>query len=79
MQMLNRIEYIHKRHYLHRDIKPENFCIGNEENTNTLYLIDFGLSKRFKDNKTNQHIPYREGRLFVGTARFASVNTHLGL
>ena len=79
MQMLNRIEYIHKRHYLHRDIKPENFCIGNEENTNTIYLIDYGLAKRFKDNKTNQHIPYREGRDFIGTARYASINAHLGL
>ena len=79
MQILNRIEYIHRRHYLHRDIKPENFLIGNEDNTNTIYLIDFGLSKRFKDNKTNQHIPYKEGRPFIGTARYASANAHLGL
>ena len=79
MQILNRIEYIHKRHYLHRDIKLDNFCIGNEENTNTIYLIDFGLAKRFKDNKTNQHIPYREGRQFIGNTRFASINAHLGL
>ena len=79
MQMLNRIEYIHKRHYLHRDIKPENFCIGNEENTNILYLIDFGLSKRFKDNKTNQHIPYKEKKYFIGTPKYASTNIHLGL
>ena len=79
MQILNRIEYIHKRHYLHRDIKSENFLIGNEENTNTIYLIDFGLAKRFKDNKTNQHIPYREGRQFIGTARYASINAQLGL
>ena len=79
MQMLNRIEYIHKRHYLHRDIKPENFCIGNEENTNIIYLIDYGLAKRFKDNKTNQHIPYREGRAFIGTARYVSINCHLGV
>ena len=81
MQMLNRIEYIHKRHYLHRDIKLDNICIGNEENTNTLYLIDFGLAKRFKDNKTNQHIPYRERKLlsFIGNERYASYNVHLGL
>ena len=79
MQMLNRIEYIHKRHYLHRDIKPENICIGNEENTNTIYLIDFGLAKRFKDNKTNQHIPYKEKKDFLGNEKFASINAHLGL
>ena len=79
MQILNRIEYIHKRHFLHRDIKPENFLIGNEENTNVIYLIDFGLSKRFKDNKTNQHIPYRDKREFEGTARYASINAHLGI
>ena len=79
MQMLNRIEYIHKRHYLHRDIKPDNYCIGNEENTNTIYLIDYGLAKRFKDNKTNQHIPYREKKEFVGNLTFASINAHLGL
>ena len=79
MQMLNRIEYIHRRHYLHRDIKPENFCIGSEENTNIIFLIDFGLAKRFKDNKTNQHIPYREGRPFIGTARYVSINCHLGV
>ena len=79
IQVLNRIEYIHKRHYLHRDIKPDNFLIGNEEYTNIIYLIDFGAAKRFKDNKTNQHIPYKEKRSFVGTYRYASVNAHLGL
>ena len=78
-QMLNRIEYIHKHHYLHRDIKPENFCIGNEEKTNVIYLIDFGLSKRYKNSKNHQHIPYREGRSLVGTARYISINTHLGI
>ena len=78
-QMLNRIEYIHKHHYLHRDIKPENFCIGNEEKTNVIYLIDFGLSKRYKNSKNHQHIPYREGRSLVGTARYVSINTHLGI
>ena len=78
-QILNRIEYIHKNHYLHRDIKPENFCIGNEEKTNVIYLIDYGLSKRYKNSKNHQHIPYREGRSLVGTARYVSINTHLGI
>ena len=51
MQLLNRIELIHTMHFLHRDIKPENLFIGNESKTNIIFLIDFGLSKRFKNKK----------------------------
>jgi calcium-dependent protein kinase len=79
IQMLNRIEYFHKNHYVHRDIKPENFVIGCGEKSNIIYLIDFGLCKKYKDPKTHQHIPYREGRLLTGTARYVSINTHLGI
>ena len=79
LQILNRIENIHKHHYLHRDIKPENFLIGIHEKSNVIYLIDFGLSKRYKNPKTHQHIPYREGRALTGTARYVSINTHLGI
>ncbi len=79
IQMLNRIEYMHKHHYLHRDIKPENFLIGCGEKSNIVYLIDFGLSKKYKDPKTHMHIPYRENRALTGTARYVSINTHLGI
>lgn len=79
IQILNRIEYMHKHHYLHRDIKPENFLIGCGEKSNIIYLIDFGLSKKYKDPKTHQHIPYRENRCLTGTARYVSINTHLGI
>ena len=79
IQILNRIEYMHKHHYLHRDIKPENFLIGCGDTSNVIYLIDYGLCKKYKDPKTHQHIPYREGRLLTGTARYVSINTHLGI
>ena len=79
LQVLNRIENLHKHHYIHRDIKPENFLIGIHDKSNMIYLIDFGLSRRYKNAKTHQHIPYREGRSLIGTARYVSINTHLGI
>ena len=79
LQMLNRIECLHKHHYIHRDIKPENFLIGTKDKSNVIFLIDFGLSKRYKNPKNHQHIPYREGRSLTGTARYVSINTHLGI
>lgn len=79
IQMLTRIEFIHEKGYIHRDIKPENFVIGVNEKTNIIHIIDFGLSKRYKDKSSGQHIPYRENRHLVGTVRYASINAHLGV
>ena len=79
LQMMNRIEYLHKHNFIHRDIKPENFLIGTKTKSNIIFLLDFGLSKRYKNIKNHQHIPYREGRPLTGTARYVSINTHLGI
>jgi serine/threonine protein kinase len=76
---LQRIEFVHSRHFLHRDIKPDNFLIGIGKKQHYVYIIDFGLAKRFRDPKTGEHIPYRDGKNLTGTARYASVNTHLGI
>ena len=79
IQILNRIEYLHKFHYVHRDIKPENFVIGTGNKSNIIYLIDFGLSKLYKNPKNHQHVPYRDGKKLTGTIRYISINTHLGV
>ena len=78
-QMISRIEYLHSKNYLHRDVKPDNFLIGLGKKADTVFLIDFGLAKKYRDSKTQNHIPYRDGKNLTGNARYTSVNTHLGI
>ncbi|XP_063975869.1 casein kinase I-like isoform X1 [Diachasmimorpha longicaudata] len=78
-QMISRTDFIHSRHFIHRDIKPDNFLMGLGKKGNLVYIIDFGLAKRYRDGRTHRHIPYRENKNLTGTARYASINTHMGI
>ena len=78
-QMVSRIEYFHNKNLLHRDIKADNFVMGTGKNSGLVFIIDYGLAKRYRDPKTKKHIPYRDGKNLTGTARYASINTHLGI
>ena len=78
-QIVNRLEYVHSKDFLHRDIKPENFLLGRGHNSRTLYLIDYGLAREYKDSASGYHIPFNTHKGLVGTARYASINTHIGV
>ena len=73
IQVIERIQWVHSQKIIHRDIKPDNFLIGLND-PNILYLIDFGLSKKYRSSVTGNHIKYNRVRKFVGSLRYASVN-----
>jgi casein kinase 1 len=77
-QILNRIEFLHGHQYIHRDIKPSNFLIGIGNKKNTIYLVDFGLSKEYCE-RDGTHIEYLKNKSYVGTIRYMSVNCHKGV
>jgi len=78
-QMLNRLEWCHSRSLIHRDVKPDNFVMGLGDKSSIVYIIDFGLAKRYRNQKTLVHNVYSERSPLTGTARYASINTHMSV
>lgn len=78
IQMIERIQFLHENNLIYRDIKPDNFLIGATNDDNNIYLVDYGMVKQYRDPQSLVHIPYRERKSLSGTARYMSINTHLG-
>lgn len=77
-QLLERLEWMHANNYIHRDLKPDNIMLGLGDASNTIHMIDFGLTRSVIDPKTGEHIPFKSDKNLVGTCRFVSVNAHKG-
>lgn len=77
-QLITILESVHNRGVVHRDLKPENILMGKGEHNNQTYLVDFGISKVYRDSN-GVHIPYRDKKSFIGTTRYASLSAHDGI
>ena len=79
LQVIDRLEFLHSRGFVHRDLRPEHFLFGRVKHPDKVYLAGLVLSKTFQ--RTNgRHVPYKDNKTsFTGTARFVSLNTHLGI
>lgn len=77
-QMISLIQFFHSKNLIHRDIKPDNFVVGFGSKSNQVFIIDYGLAKRYRNPFSNQHISFSPNKSLTGTARYASVNALKG-
>mmetsp|Transcript_54894 Transcript_54894/g.126107 ORF Transcript_54894/g.126107 Transcript_54894/m.126107 type:complete len:243 (-) Transcript_54894:241-969(-) len=74
-QLVHRLEFLHSKGVVHRDIKPDNFVVGVGADAGVIHVVDFGLSKLVSKSR---HLPFSEQQEFTGTARYSSINAHVG-
>lgn len=77
-QLIERFEYMNDKCFIHRDVKPDNFLMGLGDKSNICHVVDMGLAKRYIDPVSKSHIAYRNDKSLTGTARYASIHSHLG-
>jgi len=77
IQIIDRLEWIHSNNLIYRDIKPENFLVGIKD-PNVIYIIDFGLCKKYRSSKTGKHILPKTNKNFFGNIKFSSSNVIKG-
>ena len=77
LQILDRLKWIHSKDLIYRDVKPSNFLIGTKD-PNIIYVVDFGLCKKYRSSKTGKHILPKITGKFQGTLKYASSNVIKG-
>ena len=77
IQILEILEWIHSKDIIYRDVKPENFLIGIKD-PNAIYVVDFGLCKKYRSSKTGKHLLPKLTGKFSGTLIYASSNVLKG-
>ena len=73
-QLIGVLHFIHDKNIIHRDVKPDNCVMGSAELNENLYLIDFGLAKKYRSSRTLKQYPLTKKKRLTGTARYASIH-----